>query len=215
MEATEEIDGLELVARSISNTPSHVIADMRAVGGDDILGSFLSWIDVDPRIRGRLPLDFSSMTRSLQVIITYPTRNSIFPYLVSHNVTPIESIRIQGGYEYWTIYTLDDGAPANIFEDRYFSECEVTVVSAHGLNSLKRHRPVDDGDATLTPRQMDIATKALEMGYYNWPRRMSAKELARRLGLSPPTVLEHLRKSESRIVRSFLTRELEDREKRS
>ncbi|WP_101294537.1 helix-turn-helix domain-containing protein [Halegenticoccus soli] len=52
----------------------------------------------------------------------------------------------------------------------------------------------------LTDRQLEVVETALEMGYYEIPRRTTHQEIARRLGCAPSTVNEHLRKVESRVL---------------
>jgi predicted DNA binding protein len=207
--ATEEIDGLELVASNVSSTPTHVIADIQATGEDDALGSLLGWLESDKQIQDRYVLDFSSSRRLLRLFVTYAAKNSIFSSLIEHHVAPVKPIRIREGYEYWTVCTSRDDAPALLLEDSSFSDCELKILSIRGLESVKRKLAGDEG-GDLTPRQLDILLQALRSGYYNWPRRISAKELAQELGLSAPTVLEHLRKSESKIVRSFVISKLEN-----
>jgi DNA-binding CsgD family transcriptional regulator len=51
----------------------------------------------------------------------------------------------------------------------------------------------------LTERQREVLDVALERGYYEVPRRASHREIAAALGVSAPTVSEHLRKAEARI----------------
>jgi predicted DNA binding protein len=211
LDVTKEISGLELVANTISNSPAHVAADILAIGSQEVLNSLLKWLDGDSRIIHRYVLDSNPRRRTLRLFIKYSARDSILRTMLSHNMAPIEPVRIVGGYEYWTVYTPHDDFANALHSDPRLSECEITALSAHDLGLRKKRRERKDPDL-LTRRQLDIALKALEMGYYSWPRRVTAQELARMLGLSATTVLEHLRKSESKIVRSFLLRVLEEEE---
>ncbi len=52
----------------------------------------------------------------------------------------------------------------------------------------------------LTVKQEQILQMARELGYYEWPRKISVQELAKRLNLSKSTFIEHLRKAESKIL---------------
>jgi predicted DNA binding protein len=52
----------------------------------------------------------------------------------------------------------------------------------------------------LTKRQRDILFLAFELGYYHQPKRVNSEELAIRLNLKRSTVVEHLRKAESRLL---------------
>ena len=53
---------------------------------------------------------------------------------------------------------------------------------------------------TLTDKQREALKAAMRNGYYDYPRRISATELAERLGLSKTTLVEHLRKAEGRLM---------------
>lgn len=79
-----------------------------------------------------------------------------------------------------------------------------------GTARLERIAPVPDRPANLSERQYEVVTTAIEEGYYDWPRKAEAKEIAERLGITHPTFLEHLRKAEQKLIRSSLPRPNED-----
>jgi predicted DNA binding protein len=58
--------------------------------------------------------------------------------------------------------------------------------------------------AGLTDRQREVLIAAKRYGYYDYPRRMNAEELSKRVGVSKATLVEHLRKAEGRLVASLL-----------
>ena len=53
---------------------------------------------------------------------------------------------------------------------------------------------------TLTARQREILTTAVEEGYYRTPREITHEGIADALGLTPSTVGEHLRKVEACVL---------------
>jgi hypothetical protein len=55
----------------------------------------------------------------------------------------------------------------------------------------------------LTERQREILDIALKCGYYEVPRQATHRDIAGKLGISPPTVSEHLQKIEARIFRTI------------
>lgn len=58
----------------------------------------------------------------------------------------------------------------------------------------------------LTRKQREVLTKALELGYYDRPRRISSEELAKKLGLTKSTLVVHRRKAEKRVLSELLNK---------
>lgn len=69
------------------------------------------------------------------------------------------------------------------------------------LEKTGKYRPgVRDLDATLTNRQRQILTVAVEEGYYEVPRAATLEDIATQMELSRATVGEHLQKIEGKIL---------------
>jgi len=60
----------------------------------------------------------------------------------------------------------------------------------------------------LTEKERLVLTHALVSGYYEYPRKISATELAEKLGYSKSTAIEYLRKAENKIITTVCTGEL-------
>lgn len=58
--------------------------------------------------------------------------------------------------------------------------------------------------STLTDRQLEVFQAAVELGYYEIPRRATHEDIADQLGCAPSTVDEHLRKAESQVLSSLV-----------
>ncbi len=52
-----------------------------------------------------------------------------------------------------------------------------------------------NGRSILTPRQEEVLMTALRMGYFDTPRKLRTRELAKLLGVSPATLTELLRRA--------------------
>jgi len=64
-----------------------------------------------------------------------------------------------------------------------------------------------DGDVVrLTDRQYEVMRRALDAGYFEWPREVTSEELAAEIDISRATLLEHLRKAESKLLADALDR---------
>ncbi|MFC7203104.1 helix-turn-helix domain-containing protein [Haloferax namakaokahaiae] len=57
----------------------------------------------------------------------------------------------------------------------------------------------------LTPRQREVIGVALEQGYFEWPRRHTAEEIAFSLDIDHSTFLEHVRKAQQKLLSKALS----------
>jgi len=73
-----------------------------------------------------------------------------------------------------------------------------------GTVTLGKLSEFDDSGVRLTDRQYEVIERALESGYFEWPREVTSEELASDMGISRATLLEHLRKAESKLLTDAL-----------
>jgi len=66
-----------------------------------------------------------------------------------------------------------------------------TVTSSLNQSSAMRN---------LSPRQSEVLSTALEMGYYNRPRECTQRDIAEAMGVRQATVSEHLQAGEAKLV---------------
>lgn len=87
---------------------------------------------------------------------------------------------------------------------RSFVERLEAVAPSLELVARRQHRRRDRTPATvgeqlsaeLTDRQLEVLQRALEEGYFEWPREHDGSEVADRLGITQPTFNKHLRIAE-------------------
>jgi predicted DNA binding protein len=115
----------------------------------------------------------------------------------------LTSIPVAGGMEAWSVFIEEENKTA------LFSQLDkVGTVKVNQISRLELDR---DGGPTslaplsnLTPKQSEVLKGALEFGYFDSPRRVDSRELAKRLGIAQSTLLEHLRKAQTKILRQVL-----------
>ncbi len=81
---------------------------------------------------------------------------------------------------------------------------ESDVYDLEVLATGERPPDADDPFADLTERQREILDAAVRLGYYRNPREATHEDVAERVGTTPSTVGEHLRKIESRVFSRFV-----------
>jgi predicted DNA binding protein len=59
--------------------------------------------------------------------------------------------------------------------------------------------------AVLTEKQREVMVAAFQNGYYDYPKKISSKQLCRKVSISKPTLLQHMRKAEGRILNEIMT----------
>lgn len=159
------------------------------------------WSVEQRRSVGDAPLAPGSATQGL--VVTYDLENSINDALVSRGFIPDEPVRMYDGREYWTVVVGRDreSVKGALDEVRAAVDAEIRVehVAPLARNGVGRGIFAHD---SLSERQREAFDLARRRGYYTWPREVSAADLAEELGVSKPTLLEHLRKAEAKLLGS-------------
>lgn len=75
---------------------------------------------------------------------------------------------------------------------------EVNEIGRHGVTA-------ESAAATLSERQREAVRSAIDVGYYDTPRRATHEDVATRLGCAPSTASEHLQKAEAKLVQVAMT----------
>lgn len=73
-----------------------------------------------------------------------------------------------------------------------------------GTVTLGKLSAFDGAGVRLTERQYEVIEHALDAGYFEWPREITSEELAEEMEISRTTLLEHLRKAESKLLSDAL-----------
>lgn len=134
------------------------------------------------------------------LVVQYELTNSINDALVSRGFIPDEPVRMTDGREYWTVVIHEDRTTVADRLDE-IREAKSATVEIETLRSL--HDGLTNGvfrTDRLSERQREVFELARTNGYYRWPREVTAADLAAELDLSEATLLEHLRKAESKLL---------------
>nr|WP_323849397.1 helix-turn-helix domain-containing protein [Haloferax litoreum] len=73
-----------------------------------------------------------------------------------------------------------------------------------GTVDLRKLKPFEGPSTRLSKRQAEVIAYAVEHGYYDWPRKTTVEAIASEFELTRPTVLEHLRRAEKKLLSDSL-----------
>lgn len=145
-------------------------------------------------------IDHTSASNTTQeLLVKYPINNSIHEEIVSQNFIPDDPIRIRDGKEYWTVVTTQSRPEIRQALDHIRNTMNAEIQ----IERMKSSSTVTNSDSStreLTERQREVFKFARQKGYYSWPRDVSATDLAEELSISKATLLEHLRKTEAKLL---------------
>jgi len=156
----------------------------------EILDEILQDIRKDPLV---LEATVTAMERNKVIGAVATKRCDVCRTMVESNCFLISAQSKRGGAIEWTLVTTDRAAIQELFAKLQRLRCEVRLVRISEINDRE----------ALTDRQLEITMIALERGYFDYPKRISLRELARMFSISTSTLSEILRKGQRKIVLEY------------
>lgn len=163
-------------------------------GPEDVMEDVLSDIRKNPLVS---KVD-TTMTEKGKIVGAVTTsRCDICRILTDADVFLVSAESRGGGKVDWTIILSDKEVLKTIFDHLKNKSVEAELVKL---------TKIDDKE-TLTERQDKITHVAFERGYFDYPKRISLRELARMFDVSPSTLSEILRKGQRKIVLDYFKKQ--------
>jgi len=138
--------------------------------------------------------------------------NTVYRILIEHDKCPCASNRV---VHCPLLKPMPGAMIKSSIITPYGLLCEFLVAKSRVISELKQRgceillmHEINGYDFMLTQKQELAIIYAYLMGYYQFPRRVSLKELANRLNLSVSTLAELLRKAEAKIIDAYIRHEL-------
>lgn len=207
LEVTEDADG-GLFGHGVYHVEGKVKGRFTAYGeSEDAVDGLVTAIEDSPltdsvwRLNHQYDFDTTTPTPGntfRSVLVEYSEGDSINDALVSNGFIPDKAVWIRDGREFWTVVIEADREQIQARLEDIREERDADIEIQHIVSDSRETGGVLQR-SVLSQRQQDVFELARERGYYNWPRQISATELAEELDVSKATVLEHLRKAESRL----------------
>jgi len=135
-----------------------------------------------------------SQGRGRADVVTWAEQSSILEFLLRTNCVFVGPTVVRDGIENWHIM-----APGR--EDL---QQAIASLEEHAEIAYIRSSDTFGPGEGLTNKQAAALAAAIEIGYFDTPRRASAEDLAKKLGVSPSTAVEHLRKAEKKVLENYL-----------
>lgn len=142
--------------------------------------AFVAKASLNPQDRGRALANVSTRCMACHAL----TASSCF--LVRAHARP-------DGLLDWELIADDHGTVSSLVRRLEKAGCEVT---------LGRLKEVEDEEA-LTRRQEEILRAAFERGYFDYPKRVSIRDLAAMFHVSISTISEILRKGQTKVFAAY------------
>jgi len=163
-------------------------------GPHDIMDEVLKDIRKNPLVS---KVDTTMTERGKIVGAVTTSRCDICRILTDSDCFLISAETKSAGKVEWTLVMSDKEVLKGIFD-----RLKTKSVEAELIKLTK----IDDKES-LTERQDKITHVAFERGYFDYPKRISLRELARMFDVSPSTLSEILRKGQRKIVLDYFKKQ--------
>lgn len=163
-------------------------------GPQDVMEEVLRAIKKNPLVS---KVDTSMTDRGKMIGSVTTSKCDICRILTDADVFLISAESKGNGKVDWTIILSDKDELKKIFDHLKTKSVEAELVKL---------TKIDDKE-TLTDRQDKITHVAFERGYFDYPKRISLRELARMFDVSPSTLSEILRKGQRKIVLDYFKKQ--------
>jgi len=213
---------IEATERAGGGVLAHAIYDTPKTAPESVNGLFTAFGDTNREVEALLEeiraSDYAGEVLELQerfgrardapgnvvreFFLEYDPNDMVCPTLLRHGFVHSAPVRIEDGREEWQLCFTGErsGIEAALDEVREDAGAEVSVVSITAADGAANRTEREQRLDTLTPTQREVFETARAAGYYEWPRGCSTRELADQVDRSKTTLLEHLRKAESKLL---------------
>jgi predicted DNA binding protein len=163
-------------------------------GPQDIMEEVLNDIRKNPLV-SKLDTTVTEKGKVIGAVTT--SRCDICRILTDSDVFLISAETKSGGKVEWTLVLSEKDVLKGILDHLKSKSVEAELIKL---------TKIDDKES-LTERQDKITHVAFDRGYFDYPKRISLRELARMFEVSPSTLSEILRKGQRKIVLDYFKKQ--------
>ena len=137
-----------------------------------------------------------------QVFYEHESLDTFNARVLNSSVFLVRPIFGKGGLDYWTVGSWNkENVRKFVKKLNSMKGVEARLLS---LKEEKVDMFLSSAFSNLSKKQANAVKKAVALGYYDFPRKISLEELAKKEGVNESTFREHLRKAEGRIMNAAL-----------
>lgn len=126
----------------------------------------------------------------LQVFSNVSQVGSVIGTINKYGGFIVKPVLFEKDYEIWRVFL-----PSKENLDKI-----TNTISRFGDFHILSIRKAHISKGSLSVQQKKVMDLAVKLGYYNFPRNISATSIAKQLGLSKATILQHLRTAEKKFI---------------
>ncbi len=173
----------------------------------DRLDGLVEWLESHPVMNSSQLVTHDQTRRKAFISLTgdYDTDTEpVLNVLLRNDCFPTIPATVANGREHWSVLASSHERVSTAHEElRAIGAVDVDSLCSPDLDALLTDltgvkRAVQD----LSPRQLEVLSRAIEEGYYDSPRSCNIEELAALDDANTSTVGEHLRRSEAKILQA-------------
>lgn len=199
-ETTERHRDVTLVVSSVYQVDETIHIDLfaHAPRAETVEEAFREW-QRDARVK-RVTRLYEG-PKGVRFHASYSAKNSIYPHIIHHTPVSLGAVSMTLGIEYYSL--LGESEDVQALLGVLGKEGVTKVLSIKNLQDSGDPISRDLASDLLeefTDKQIEALVLAHAEGYYNWPRELSASDLAARQGLSSAAFLDHLRRAEAKAL---------------
>ncbi len=132
-------------------------------------------------------------------------RKGVSPIIEKHNCLEMAPIVYKGGWEWYRMLAFKQSDIKSLFDELDgFTNLQIISRRKIAETSVKESLVLSPGSflGQLTKKQAFSLITALSLGYYEVPKKVTTDEIAKSVDLPRTTFEEHLRKAESKVMKS-------------
>ncbi|WP_458209089.1 helix-turn-helix domain-containing protein [Haladaptatus sp. NG-SE-30] len=129
-----------------------------------------------------------------------PLLRTVFPVLTRAGTVVVKPVVYRDGQVHARIVGTASELQSMVAELPPSIDVEIHAVGEYDVD---RESP----SSKLSERQREAVLTALELGYYDQPRKATHEDVGERLGCAPNTASEHLQKGEAKLLKTVLRSE--------